>query len=169
MTRYGLTKLAAEQLGWLYWRQFGLPVVALRFFTVYGPRQRPDMFFNLLCHAALGGRSIDIYGDGEQSREFTYVDDIVRGVIAAGQRGEPGEAYNLGGGASATVNEAIEMMRQISGGRIEARYVASQVGDARRTSADISRARRVLGYEPQIGLEEGLKREYRWFEAAARD
>jgi UDP-glucose 4-epimerase len=163
---YGMTKLATEQLAGLYGGRFGVPAIGLRLFTVYGPRQRPDMFFHLLCRATLEGRAIEVFGDGEQSREFTYVDDVVDAFIAAAANGAPGEVYNIGGGSEVTVNETVRLLEQIGGRQIDLRYGPVQAGDARRTAADITKARRELGFDPRAGLAEGLEREYRWLEAA---
>lgn len=161
---YGMTKLATEQLAALY-AGFGVPTVGLRLFTVYGERQRPDMFFHLLCRAVIERRPIEVYGDGNQSREFTYVGDVVDAFVAAATSGRPGEVYNIGGGGEVTVNETIAALEAISGRTADMRYTSRQAGDARRTAADISKARRELGFAPRVGLREGLEREYRWVEA----
>lgn len=161
---YGMTKLATEQLAGLY-AEFGVPAVGLRLFTVYGERQRPDMFFHLLCRAVIEGRPVDVFGDGNQSREFTYAGDVIDAFIAAAASGRPGEVYNIGGGGEVTVNETIAALAAISGRLVDVRYTASRAGDARRTGADISKARQELGFAPRVGLYEGLEREYRWVEA----
>ncbi len=165
---YGMTKLAGENLAYLYHRKFGVPTVSLRFFTVYGPRQRPDMAFHIFCRALLEGQPINIFGDGEQSREFTFVHDVVRAIIAAGDKGTPGEVYNVGGGGEVTVNEAIQILREVSGKGTEVRYGESMAGDARRTVADTSKAREGLGFVPETGLREGLEAEYRYVEELLR-
>ena len=165
---YGVTKLAAEHLCRLYWRRSGVPVLSLRFFTVYGPRQRPDMAFHVFLRALLSGTPIDVFGDGEQSREFTYVDDIVRALLLAAERGAPGAVYNVGGGDEVTLNQAIGLLMQVSGREVPLRYGERQPGDARRTAADPTLARRDLGYEPRVGLEQGLRAEYGWLEALLR-
>jgi UDP-glucose 4-epimerase len=162
---YGVTKLAGEHLCHLYRRRFGVPASALRFFTVYGPRQRPDMAFHIFARALLTGRAIDIFGDGEQSREFTYVGDAVRALLLAAERGEPGAVYNIGGGDEVTLNAAIALLMKVSGRRVAVCYGDNQPGDARRTAADPALARRALGYEPRTGLEDGLRAEYAWLEA----
>ncbi len=161
---YGMTKLATEQLAVLY-AGFGVPAVGLRLFTVYGERQRPDMFFHLFCRAVIEGRPIEVFGDGNQSREFTYVGDVVDAFVAAAASGRPGEVYNIGGGGEVTVNDTIATLEAISGRTADVLYVGSQAGDARRTAADISKARRELGFAPRVGLREGLEREYRWVES----
>jgi nucleoside-diphosphate-sugar epimerase len=165
LSPYGVTKLAAEHLSWLYWRRYKVPAVSLRFFTVYGPRQRPDMAFHIFSRALLSGQPIEVYGDGEQSREFTYVDDAVRAVMLAAEKGAPGSVYNIGGGSEVTLNEAIRLLMQISGREVPLRYGEKQPGDARRTAADASLTRRELGYEPKVGLEQGLRAEFGWLES----
>ncbi|MGE0057664.1 MAG: NAD-dependent epimerase/dehydratase family protein [Dehalococcoidia bacterium] len=160
---YGMTKLATEQLAALYAKS-GLPAVGLRLFTVYGERQRPDMFFHLLCRSVIEGRSIEVFGDGNQSREFTYVGDVVDAFVAAAASGRPDEVYNVGGGGEVSVNETIATLEAISGRTASVRYTSRQAGDARRTAADISKARRELGFAPNVPLREGLEREYRWLE-----
>lgn len=158
---YGVTKLAAEHLACLYASEFGLPTVSLRYFTVYGPRQRPDMAFNRFVSDALRGKELTVFGDGEQSRDFTFIDDIVTANILAAGKGEPGGVYNLGGGTQATVNQVLEIIRR-NLGEVKVRYLERQAGDARHTSADTTRAREVLGFRPTVGLAEGIGREIEW-------
>ncbi len=159
---YGVTKLAGEHLAVLYHRNYRLPTVSLRFFTVYGPRQRPDMAFNRFISAALSGRPIEVYGDGRQTRDFTFIDDIVDGVVSALEKGPPGEVFNLGGGSRVSLNEAIDTLERVMGMKIERLHGASQKGDVRDTLADSSKARAELGFAPSVGLEEGLAREFEW-------
>jgi nucleoside-diphosphate-sugar epimerase len=159
---YGVTKLAAEQLCHLYQVNFGLPTVALRYFTVYGPRQRPDMGFHKFLRAAILGEPITLYGDGEQTRDFTYVHDAVTATVAAAIQGVPSRVYNVGGGSRVTVNEVLEMIGRVSGRRPIITVDAAQKGDMRHTYADTSRARADLGFVPAVGLEEGLAAEYQW-------
>jgi nucleoside-diphosphate-sugar epimerase len=159
---YGVTKLAAEQLCHLYQVNFGLPTVALRYFTVYGPRQRPDMGFHKFLRAAILGEPITLYGDGEQTRDFTYVHDAVTATVAAAIQGVPSRVYNVGGGSRVTVNEVFEMIGRVSGRRPIITVDAAQKGDMRHTYADTSRARADLGFVPAVGLEEGLAAEYQW-------
>ena len=155
---YGVTKLAAEHLCSLYWREFSLPVVSLRYFTAYGPRQRPDMAMSRFIRAALDGCPIEIYGGGQQSRDFTYVDDIVTANLLAAEKAPPGRIYNIGGGVEVTVNEIVRTLeRQI--GTLRTLRQEEGPGEARRTSADTSLARKELGYRPRVGLEEGLTRQ----------
>jgi UDP-glucose 4-epimerase len=159
---YGVTKLAAEQLCYLYFVNHGVPTTSVRYFTVYGPRQRPDMAFNRFIRAAMSGAPITLYGDGEQTRDFTYVDDAVAATIAAGERGVPGRAYNIGGGSRVTVNHVLEIIGRILGRPLDVRREATQKGDMRDTFADTSLARQDLGFSPRVSLEEGIEAEYRW-------
>ena len=159
---YGVTKLAAEQLGYLYHVNHGVPATALRYFTVYGPRQRPDMAFHRFIRASLDGAPITLYGDGEQTRDFTYVADAVAATIAAGERGVPGRAYNVGGGSRVSMNQVIEIIGRIAGRSLEVRHEAAQKGDMRDTYADTTLARADLGFAPSVSLEQGIEAEYRW-------
>jgi nucleoside-diphosphate-sugar epimerase len=153
---YGVTKLAAEHLGRTYEKSFGLPVTALRFFTVYGPRQRPDMAFNRFIEALRRGRPIDVYGRGRQLRDFTFVGDIVTGLVAAGEVRTPSPIYNLGGGAPVILAEALRVLSEVSGCPLRMRHLPLPPGDAKATWADIGRARRELGFRPRVRLREGL-------------
>ena len=159
---YGVTKLAAEQLCYLYFANHGVPTTSVRYFTVYGPRQRPDMAFHRFIRAALRGDAITLYGDGEQTRDFTFVTDAVAATIAAGDRGKTGCAYNVGGGSRVSVNKLFEIIAAIHGRPLEIRREPAQKGDMRDTFADTSRARADLGFAPQVSLEQGLEAEYRW-------
>jgi UDP-glucose 4-epimerase len=161
---YGVTKLAAEHLCQLYATNYGVPAVSLRFFTVYGPRQRPDMGFHRFIRAALTGAPITLYGDGEQTRDFTYVADIVQANLAAGDRGRPGAVYNIGGGSRVSINEVLETIGRLTGRTLEIRREPAQKGDMRDTFADTSRARADLGFAPSYTLEEGLAAEVAWLE-----
>jgi UDP-glucose 4-epimerase len=159
---YGVTKLAAEHLCVLYHVNFGVPTVSLRYFTVYGPRQRPDMAFHRFIRAALTGQPITLYGDGEQTRDFTYVDDIVAATMAAGDRGRPGGVYNIGGGSRVTVNEVLQSVGRITGRRLDIRRQPAEKGDMRDTFADTSAARAELGFQPAHALDDGLAAECDW-------
>lgn len=159
---YGITKLAAEQLTFAYHRAFGLPVVALRYFSIYGPRQRPDMAYHIFIRSLLRHEPITIFGDGEQSRGNTYIDDCVNGTLLALTRGTPGEAYNLGGGVPITLNEAVAIIEEATGVPAERHYTIARTGDQRHTLADISKARNDLGYEPAIGPVDGLRAQVEW-------
>jgi nucleoside-diphosphate-sugar epimerase len=159
---YGVTKLAAEQLCSLYHANYGLPTVSVRYFTVYGPRQRPDMGFHRFLLATLRGEPITVYGDGEQTRDFTFVADAVSATIAAATRGVPGRVYNIGGGSRVTINGVFEMIGRVSGRRPLITVDSAQKGDMQHTYADTSLARTDLGFAPTVTLEEGLTAEYKW-------
>jgi nucleoside-diphosphate-sugar epimerase len=157
-----VSKLSAEHLCYLYWKNFGVPTISLRYFTVYGPRQRPDMAFHHFFHLLLEDRPIPIYGDGEQTRDFTFIDDIVEANILAAQSTVIGEALNIGGGTTVTLNEAIGICEEVSGKRAKLNIHPVEKGDVRQTLADVSRARQHLGYQPKVGLREGLAAEWQW-------
>jgi nucleoside-diphosphate-sugar epimerase len=159
---YGVTKLAAEQLCYLYHTNYGVPAVSLRYFTVYGPRQRPDMGFHKFLRAAERREPITVFGDGEQTRDFTFVADAVGATIAAGTRGVPGRVYNIGGGSRVSVNQVLEIIGRVAGKRPIIAAAPSQKGDMRHTYADTSLARTDLQFAPTVGLEEGLAAEHRW-------
>lgn len=159
---YGVSKLAAEHLCYLYYKNFGVPTVSLRYFTVYGPRQRPDMAFHRFFRWALGGKALKVYGDGEQSRDFTHVDDIVEANWLAFEKASPGEVFNVGGGSRVSLNEAIDAIKEIVGRELEVHYQAVQKGDVRHTLADTTKAQEVLGYSPKVSFHEGLRSEYEW-------
>src|SRR4051812_23043642 len=163
LSPYGVTKLAAEHLTVLYGEEQGLDTVALRFFSVYGPRQRPDMAFRRFCEAIVGGAPIELFGDGGQSRDFTFVGDIVAATRAAGEtRTPPGRVYNLGGGARVSVNRALETLAGIAGRPLDVRRRERASGDVRDTGADTTRARQELGFHPKTTLESGLAAEFAW-------
>ena len=164
---YGVTKLAAEHLCHLYWAGYGLPAVSLRYFTVYGPRQRPDMAFHRFFRAVLAGTPVALYGDGAQTRDFTYVDDAVAATVAAGLRGEPGGVYNIGGGARVSLNDVLALLARCTGREPVVRREAPRKGDVRDTCADTSRARRELRFAPSVTLEQGIEAEYAWLSGAA--
>lgn len=159
---YGVTKLAAEQLCHLYHVNHGVPTTSLRYFTVYGPRQRPDMAFNRFIHASLEGRPVTLYGDGEQTRDFTFVADAVAATMAAGDRGVPGRAYNVGGGSRVSMNQVLDIIGRVAGRPLEVRREPAQKGDMRDTYADTTLARADLGFAPSVTLEQGIEAEYRW-------
>jgi nucleoside-diphosphate-sugar epimerase len=161
---YGVTKLGAEHLCHLYWKNHGLPAVSLRFFTVYGPRQRPDMAFHRFLAACRDQRPIQVYGDGQQTRDFTFVDDIVRAMRAAAKSGRPGQTYNIGGGERVTLNAVLATIEEVTGRRLERRNEAAQKGDMRDTFADTTLAQRDLGFGSTVSLAEGLAREWAWIE-----
>ncbi len=158
---YGVTKLAAEHLVTLYATQFKLPTVSLRYFTVYGPRQRPDMAFSRFCKMALLGEEIPIFGDGTQSRDFTFVKDIVRANILASQHGDNGDCYNIGGGTNASVNDVLSIIESFVG-KLKLNYSEKLVGEAKITSADTTKAKQDLSFRPTIDLKEGIKAQVEW-------
>jgi nucleoside-diphosphate-sugar epimerase len=162
LSPYGVTKLAAEQLCHLYFVNYGVPTVSLRYFTVYGPRQRPDMGFNRFLKAAAAGAPIALYGDGEQTRDFTYVSDAVAATADAATKGVPGRVYNIGGGSRVSINRVLEIVGRIAGVPLDIRREAPQKGDMRDTYADTTAARRDLDYAPAVSLERGLKAEFEW-------
>jgi UDP-glucose 4-epimerase len=162
LSPYGVTKLAAEHLGNLYFANHGVPTVSLRYFTVYGPRQRPDMAFQRFLTAARDGTPITLYGDGEQTRDFTFVSDIVAANMAAAVQGRPGSVYNIGGGSRVTMNHVLDLIRKVTGKTVAVLREPEQKGDMRHTYADTSAARRDLDFNPQVALENGLGQQYRW-------
>jgi UDP-glucose 4-epimerase len=159
---YGVTKLAAENLCTLYHANYGIPCVSLRFFTVYGPGQRPDMAFHRFFSAMARNKEIVIFGDGQQTRDFTFVDDIVRANLASIKSGKPGEIYNLGGGSQKKLADILPLLQKISQTDAKIRYVEREKGDVLHTFADIRKAERDLNYSPQVALEDGLKLEWDW-------
>lgn len=159
---YGVTKLAAEQLCYLYHVNHGVPTTSLRYFTVYGPRQRPDMAFHRFIRASIDRQPITLYGDGEQTRDFTFVADAVAATMAAGDRGVPGRAYNVGGGSRVSMNQVIDIIGRVAGRPLEVRREPAQKGDMRDTYADTTLARTDLGFAPSVTLEQGIEAEYRW-------
>src|SRR5437867_4206169 len=159
---YGVSKLAAEQLCYLYFANYGVPAVSLRYFTVYGPRKRPDMGFHKFLRATILGEPITVFGDGEQTRDFTFVTDAVSATAAAATRGVPGRVYNIGGGSRVSVNEVLDMIRRVSGRQPIVTADDTQKGDMRHTWAETWLARTDLGFVPSVELEEGLAAEYQW-------
>ena len=159
---YGVTKLSAEQLGYLYFVNHRVPTAAMRYFTVYGPRQRPDMAFHRFIKAALRDEELSLYGDGEQTRDFTFVADAVAATVAAATRGVPGRSYNIGGGSRVSMNQVIDLIGRIAGRPLRVKREATKNGDMRDTYADTSLARQDLGFAPSVSLEDGIKAEYQW-------
>ena len=159
---YGVTKLAAEHLMSLYASEFGVPSVSLRYFTVYGPRQRPDMAFNRFIRAGLTGAELTLYGSGDQSRDFTFVDDIVEANLYAAERGVAGSVLNIGGGTQATVNQLLALIESKIGKKLNIKREKRQDGDALHTGADTSKARQQIGFMPKVGLAEGIEAEIAW-------
>jgi UDP-glucose 4-epimerase len=163
---YGVTKLAAEQLCHLYHVSHSVPTVALRYFTVYGPRQRPDMGFRRFLEAAMRDEAVPLFGDGRQTRDFTYVADAVSATVAAATKGRPGGVYNVGGGSRVEVQDVLELIRRITGRPLRVDRLAVQRGDMRDTYADTTRARADLAFAPTVTLEQGLKAQFDWMTQA---
>lgn len=159
---YGVSKLSAEQLCYLYFVNFGVPTVSLRYFTVYGPRQRPDMGFNRFFSAVLAGTPVVQYGDGLQTRDFTFVADAARATADAGTRGTAGRVYNIGGGSRVTLLEVFDLIAKVSGRPLRIDRQPPQKGDMRDTYADTTRARADLGFVPSVTLEQGLTAMHDW-------
>ena len=159
---YGVTKLAAENLALAHWRDSGFPVVILRYFSVYGPGQRPDMAYRKFITKALKGEPITVYGTGEQSRSNTYVDDCVNATISALTLGKPGEVYNISGGQERTINEALAIIEAKVGHPLNIERVDSARGDQTRTCGDSAKAQAALGFSQSVTLEEGLSRQVAW-------
>ena len=157
---YGVTKLAAEHLAGLYHENFGVDTVSLRYFSVYGPRQRPDMAFARFCEAALAGKEITVFGDGRQVRDFTYVDDVVAATRAAAT-GESclGGVYNIGGGGQTSVRDAIELLTDLVDRKLEVRYEPAVSGDVRRTAASVEKAERDLAFTARIAFADGFAKQ----------
>lgn len=164
---YGVSKLAAEKLCELYSVNHGVPTVSLRYFTVYGPRQRPDMAFNRLLTCALTDRPFRLFGDGRQTRDFTYVADAVEATRRAAERGRRGAVYNVGGGSRVSMLEVIEAVQKVTGKGLRIEQEPKQKGDMRDTCADTTAARRDFGYEPKTRLAEGLEKEWDWIRAGS--
>lgn len=163
---YGQTKVSMEHLCDVYRHCFGLDVVGLRYFTVYGPRQRPDMAFHRICTAALDNLTFRVFGDGRQTRDFSYVDDVVKATLAAA--GVPlgdERIFNVGGGSPASLAQAIQIVGELAGRSLEVEYLPVEDGDVRDTAADTTRARRTLSFAPQVDLATGLQREFAWLAA----
>ena len=163
---YGVTKLAAEHLALLYTKNFNIPAVSVRYFTVYGPRQRPDMAFSRFMRALADGQAIEVFGDGEQTREFTFVSDAVEGTIKAATADVVGQVVNLGGGSRVTINRVLATLEDISRIKLQRQTLPAALGDPRHTGASINLARERLGWEPRVSLREGLTKQWEWFQAA---
>jgi UDP-glucuronate 4-epimerase len=164
LSPYGITKLACEHLADAYERSFGLRSVILRYFNAFGPRQRPDMAFTRIVHALAGGSGFELYGDGEQTRGWTYVSDVVDATVVAMEHGSG--TYNVGGAIEASMNETIALLERHAGRTLELTRRPAVPGDQRRTNADTTRIRAELGWEPKVSLEAGLSAQWEW--AAAK-
>ena len=162
LSPYGVTKLAAEHLCMLYHANYNVPTVAVRYFTVYGPRQRPDMAFHRFLKAIHHNEPLSLYGDGEQTRDFTFVEDAVAATIAAAERGADGSVYNVGGGSRVSMNEILDVMAECTGKAPDVQRGETQRGDMRDTFADTTRAKTDLGFTPRVILRDGILAEYQW-------
>jgi UDP-glucuronate 4-epimerase len=162
LSPYGITKLATEHLAAAYGREFALDAVVLRYFTIYGPRQRPDMALAKMIACAVEGRPFELYGDGTQSRSFTYVDDAVEATILAMERAAAGSVLNVGGGEEISMLETLETLAEVSGRRLELIRAARREGDATRTAADTTRIRAETGWEPRTPFSDGVAAQWRW-------
>ena len=166
LSPYGVTKLSAEQLCHLYHVNYSVPTVALRYFTVYGPRQRPDMGFHRFLKAVMAGQAVPQFGDGRQTRDFTFVADAVSATVAAATRGKPGGVYNIGGGSRVELLDVFELIRRVTRRPVKPDRVDAQRGDMRDTYADTTRARADLGFAPTVTLEQGLRAQFDWMQSA---
>jgi nucleoside-diphosphate-sugar epimerase len=163
---YGVTKLSAEQLCHLYYVNHGVPAVSLRYFTVYGPRQRPDMGFHTFFRAAMRNEPVPVFGDGRQTRDFTFVSDAVAATASASTRGTPGAVYNIGGGSRVELLDVFELIGRITGRPLRLKMLEPQAGDMRDTYADTARARTELAFAPAVTLEQGLRAQFQWMTEA---
>ena len=159
---YGVTKLAAENLVNLYFKNYKIPTVSLRYFTVYGPKQRPDMAFTRFFNSIIKDKKLSIFGNGEQTRDFTYVDDIVKATINAATSDSVGEILNVGGGSVFSLSQIIEFMKEITEKEFEIDFNAEQKGDVKHTSADISKAEKLINYKPNTDIKYGLTQQYEY-------
>ena len=163
---YGVTKLSAEQLCHLYYVNYGVPTVSVRYFTVYGPRQRPDMGFHKFFLAAMHNQPIPVFGDGRQTRDFTFVSDAVAATASASKRGTPGAVYNIGGGSRVELLDVFELIGRITGRPLRLNMIEPQAGDMRDTYADTARARADLAFAPAVTLDQGLRAQFQWMTEA---
>lgn len=160
---YGVTKLAGENLCYLYWRNYNVPTVSLRYFTVYGPRQRPDMAIHKFVKAILNGEEIAVFGDGTQTRDFTFISDVVEANILAATNEIKGEVFNVGGGSRISVTDLIQLLEETTGKKARIKYMEKQKGDVRDTLADTGKIKRLLNWKPEVKIEEGAKRFVEWY------
>jgi UDP-glucuronate 4-epimerase len=164
---YGVTKLAAENLVMAYARNFGVPITVLRYYSIYGPRQRPDMGYHIFIEKVLSGAPVTVFGDGSQTRGNTYVDDCVEGTLAAFRHGPTDDVFNIGGGETISALDAVRLIERIAGTEVGLRFEAARPGEQARALADTTKARRVLGWSPRTPIEAGLRSQVAW-QAAAR-
>jgi nucleoside-diphosphate-sugar epimerase len=165
---YGVTKLAAEHLCSLYARLYGLPAVSLRLFTVYGPRQRPDMAIQRFLSAALGKETLTIFGDGMQTRDFTFVGDVIEAHVLATKAPPDERIFNVCGGSQISVNELLALVQEVTGRTLRVEYAEAARGDARHTLGDHSRARRALGFRPRVRPADGVAAQWQWLHESGR-
>ena len=164
---YGMSKLSGEHLCHMYEKHFGIETVSLRYFTVFGPRQRPDMAFNRFCRAAIEGTPITVFGDGRQTRDFTYVDDVITATRSAAESDVPTDSvYNIGGGAPASIRDVLDLLREFTGGDLSVNYGDPEAGDVRDTEADTTAARQDLAFAPSTTLADGLQAEFDWLRSS---
>jgi len=163
---YGVTKLAGEHLCYLYNKNYGIPAISLRYFTVYGPRQRPDMAIHKFVKAAFLGRNIEIYGDGTQTRDFTYVEDAVHANILAAQSDYSNEIFNVGGGTRISVNGLLKEIEKASGKTLKVSNIDKQKGDVSDTMADTGKIKKMISWIPETKIEKGIERYVKWFESS---
>jgi UDP-glucose 4-epimerase len=161
---YGVTKLAAENLCYLYCKTYNVPTVSLRYFTVYGPRQRPDMAIHKFVNAVLNDEEIIVFGNGMQTRDFTFIDDVLDATILAANNDAVGEVFNVGGGNRISVNDLIKQIGELEGKKARIKYVESQKGDAKDTLADITKTTKLIKCTPKVKIEEGLQRYVEWYQ-----
>lgn len=164
LSPYGVTKLASENLCYLYWKNYKLPVINLRYFTVYGPRQRPDMSLFLFIKGILQNREIVVYGDGKQTRDFTYISDVIQANLLAMQCPRLGECFNIGGGTQMAINKVIGLVEKLIGRKARIRYADVQQGDVEHTLADTLKAQKILRFQPQFDFNQGLNEEIKWLQ-----
>ena len=162
LSPYGVTKLAAENLCYLYYKNYQVPFVSLRYFTVYGPGQRPDMAINRFVRAVINSETISIYGDGSQTRDFTYVEDVVESNLLAARINLAGEVFNIGGGSRISVNELVAKIERTAGNKAKLEHTEKQRGDVKDTLADTAKAREILHWQPGVRIEEGLEHYINW-------
>lgn len=159
---YGVTKLACENLCYLFSENYNISIVILRYFTVYGPRQRPDMAIHKFIEAALHNKEITVFGNGNQTRDFTYISDVIEATLLAAESNITYEIFNIGGGTRISINDLLQLIENITGKKIKVKYSDFQKGDVYHTCADISKAQKILGYKPKTSIEEGLKKQIEW-------
>ena len=166
MSPYGVTKLAAENICNAFFEAYGIPIIRLRYFTVYGPRQRPDMAFHLFMRKILDNKPIKVFGDGNQKRDFTYVKDIVNATIASAFHPGGNECFNVGSHRTTSVNDIFTIMKKICNkDKIKIEYVEKQKGDVLHTYSDINKAVKLINYSPSVSLEEGLELQCNWMKS----